>query len=487
MPIDDPKNGGGASAVVERSIKPGGGSQSLRDFGSAAGTVSKETKKEPGKTKTPNQKSKGRGGAQATLKRTMSAPAATLKRAVSAPPPAILQRKRSRSGPKSKSSSFIGVSQYRRTGRWEAHIWDCAKSRDKPGAKGRQLHLGSFDCAEDAARAYDRAAIHFRGRDADTNYPREQYTHDPVLNALKKLNKEQFVVRLRGVAQHHKIQTKRKNKDKGTAGTTAAASKPRLSRTASMPSYPLQSPHSVLPNQNAFSSDDYVDRMSYMYHANGGYHNPSEMARRASGHEGHVEYKRLPYGSDQSLVYRGRVLNARSDMFAIDLHQCQSDLLSDPNIGHSMDRMMHQMKQQQHDAVAAASVKNSHEKQTLHFFDESLMPFPDPDEIFEMQAQMAPEGTRVFQKMNLPRMSMPPEYCMQSSVEDYHLFEENNNIMPDLRTGSNRYDRMLDKPGPSQQAFHDRMIQHWERASKGVDGQLSPLMEGMGEVDTGTA
>lgn len=449
--------------------------------------MSKETKKEPGKTKTPNQKSKGRGGAQATLKRTMSAPAATLKRAVSAPPPAILQRKRSRSGPKSKSSSFIGVSQYRRTGRWEAHIWDCAKSRDKPGAKGRQLHLGSFDCAEDAARAYDRAAIHFRGRDADTNYPREQYTHDPVLNALKKLNKEQFVVRLRGVAQHHKIQTKRKNKDKGTAGTTAAASKPRLSRTASMPSYPLQSPHSVLPNQNAFSSDDYVDRMSYMYHANGGYHNPSEMARRASGHEGHVEYKRLPYGSDQSLVYRGRVLNARSDMFAIDLHQCQSDLLSDPNIGHSMDRMMHQMKQQQHDAVAAASVKNSHEKQTLHFFDESLMPFPDPDEIFEMQAQMAPEGTRVFQKMNLPRMSMPPEYCMQSSVEDYHLFEENNNIMPDLRTGSNRYDRMLDKPGPSQQAFHDRMIQHWERASKGVDGQLSPLMEGMGEVDTGTA
>merc|ERR1712003_523259 len=180
---------------------------------------------EPGKTKTPNQKSKGRGGAQATLKRTMSAPAATLKRAVSAPPPAILQRKRSRSGPKSKSSSFIGVSQYRRTGRWEAHIWDCAKSRDKPGAKGRQLHLGSFDCAEDAARAYDRAAIHFRGRDADTNYPREQYTHDPVLNALKDLSKEQFVVRLRGVAQHHKIQSQKKKERKAAL----------LRRTRSLP------------------------------------------------------------------------------------------------------------------------------------------------------------------------------------------------------------------------------------------------------------
>mmetsp|Transcript_6375 Transcript_6375/g.16452 ORF Transcript_6375/g.16452 Transcript_6375/m.16452 type:complete len:302 (+) Transcript_6375:442-1347(+) len=128
------------------------------------------------------------------------APAA-LKRTKSAPPQAMIKRKKSRSGPKSKSSSFIGVSQYRRTGRWEAHIWDCAKSQGTPGAKGRQLHLGSFDCAEDAARAYDRAAIHFRGANADTNYPREQYTHDPVLSALKDLSNEDAVLRLRHACQ----------------------------------------------------------------------------------------------------------------------------------------------------------------------------------------------------------------------------------------------------------------------------------------------
>ena len=110
--------------------------------------------------------------------------------------PAALQTKRSRRGPKSKTSGFVGVSQYRRTGRWEAHIWDCAKSRKTPGAKGRQLHLGSFDCAEDAARAYDRAAIHFRGDGADTNYPREQYTQDPVLSALKDLSKERNTIKL---------------------------------------------------------------------------------------------------------------------------------------------------------------------------------------------------------------------------------------------------------------------------------------------------
>ncbi len=41
----------------------------------------------------------------------------------------------------------VGV-QYKRTGRWEAHIWDSSE----PGAKkGRQLHLGSFPAAEPAA------------------------------------------------------------------------------------------------------------------------------------------------------------------------------------------------------------------------------------------------------------------------------------------------------------------------------------------------
>jgi len=38
--------------------------------------------------------------------------------------------------------------QYKRTGRWEAHIWD---SSDPGAKKGRQLHLGSFPAADPAA------------------------------------------------------------------------------------------------------------------------------------------------------------------------------------------------------------------------------------------------------------------------------------------------------------------------------------------------
>ncbi|GJU52697.1 hypothetical protein Tco_1226411, partial [Tanacetum coccineum] len=44
---------------------------------------------------------------------------------VLAPKPAAA--KKSRRGPRSRSSQYRGVTFYRRTGRWESHIWDCGK------------------------------------------------------------------------------------------------------------------------------------------------------------------------------------------------------------------------------------------------------------------------------------------------------------------------------------------------------------------------
>ncbi|MQL68664.1 hypothetical protein Taro_000972 [Colocasia esculenta] len=46
--------------------------------------------------------------------------------AVEAPQPI----KKSRRGPRSRSSQYRGVTFYRRTGRWESHIWDCGKQAD---------------------------------------------------------------------------------------------------------------------------------------------------------------------------------------------------------------------------------------------------------------------------------------------------------------------------------------------------------------------
>lgn len=53
----------------------------------------------------------------------------------------------------------------------QSHIWD----------RGKQIHLGSFKEPAEAARAYDQAAIMFRGWDAETNFAVEGYLQDPVL------------------------------------------------------------------------------------------------------------------------------------------------------------------------------------------------------------------------------------------------------------------------------------------------------------------
>ncbi|AES81788.1 putative transcription factor AP2-EREBP family [Medicago truncatula] len=95
------------------------------------------------------------------------------------------QVKKSRRGPRSRSSQYRGVTFYRRTGRWESHIWDC----------GKQVYLGGFDTAHAAARAYDRAAIKFRGVDADINFNVSDYDED--IKQMNNFTKEEFVHILR--------------------------------------------------------------------------------------------------------------------------------------------------------------------------------------------------------------------------------------------------------------------------------------------------
>jgi hypothetical protein len=60
----------------------------------------------------------------------------------------------------SKSSSFKGVSQYRDGVRWVAQIM----------LRGRNFHLGIYADEEQAARAYDTAAIHQHGEFARPNF-----------------------------------------------------------------------------------------------------------------------------------------------------------------------------------------------------------------------------------------------------------------------------------------------------------------------------
>nr|GMC99240.1 floral homeotic protein APETALA 2 isoform X1 [Ipomoea batatas] len=72
--------------------------------------------------------------------------------------------KKSRRGPRSRSSQYRGVTFYRRTGRWESHIWLAKRM------KHRNVYI--------AGSAYDRAAIKFRGVEADINFSLEDYEED---------------------------------------------------------------------------------------------------------------------------------------------------------------------------------------------------------------------------------------------------------------------------------------------------------------------
>ncbi|MQM15766.1 hypothetical protein Taro_048716 [Colocasia esculenta] len=167
--------------------------------------------------------------------------------------------RKNRRGPRSRSSQYRGVTFYRRTGRWESHIWDCGKQvylgtcysiiivllfvlfsfrnlvrvlvvgsippmpppgkLDSPPCVSpsplfvKHRHHGSARHSLDprtrfsmvfgsnltrlklCCSAYDRAAIKFRGTEADINFSLKDYEED--LRQMSNLTKEEFVHVLR--------------------------------------------------------------------------------------------------------------------------------------------------------------------------------------------------------------------------------------------------------------------------------------------------
>ncbi|GJN31284.1 hypothetical protein PR202_gb19666 [Eleusine coracana subsp. coracana] len=111
-----------------------------------------------------------------------------------------------------RTSSYRGVTRHRWTGRYEAHLWDNTCRKEGQKRKGRQ---GGYDKEENAARAYDLAALKYWGANATTNYPRENYINE--IEEMQHMSKHEVVASLRrkssgfargasiyrGVTRHH--------------------------------------------------------------------------------------------------------------------------------------------------------------------------------------------------------------------------------------------------------------------------------------------
>ncbi|XP_077220205.1 AP2-like ethylene-responsive transcription factor ANT isoform X2 [Tasmannia lanceolata] len=112
----------------------------------------------------------------------------------------VAHLRRKSSGFSRGASMYRGVTRHHQHGRWQARIGRVAGNKD--------LYLGTFSTQEEAAEAYDIAAIKFRGVNAVTNfditrYDVERITTSSTLLAGEFAKRNKDIEAINEVTEHH--------------------------------------------------------------------------------------------------------------------------------------------------------------------------------------------------------------------------------------------------------------------------------------------
>ncbi|KAJ6757497.1 ETHYLENE-RESPONSIVE TRANSCRIPTION FACTOR RAP2-11-LIKE [Salix koriyanagi] len=144
-----------------------------------------------------------------------------------------------RSRPNNSSNNFVGVRQ-RPSGRWVAEI--------KETTQKIRMWLGTFETAEEAARAYDEAACLLRGSNTRTNFTTHVSLDSPLASRIRNL-----------------LKSKRRDKQQQSEEEAAEVSTPPASTITTTSSSITTSSSSCSGMSDSYSHSSSIHQTDYLF------------------------------------------------------------------------------------------------------------------------------------------------------------------------------------------------------------------------------